>query len=150
MGAVTGALVLTIGLGWQPRVGLEPLGSAGEPPAKPLLATAPEAPAVAAARAAPQPPKPQQEVPGQRQKYVAEPSHAPTPQSQPAQQPAGGQVVVVTATAPLFPTMAPVAVTPTAALTQAEEEARARAAIEAMRQSTESMQSDMPPLPGQP
>ncbi|HWQ12918.1 MAG TPA: hypothetical protein VNL77_08960, partial [Roseiflexaceae bacterium] len=60
--------------------------------------------------------------------------------------PAAPVLVQVTATAPV-PTMAPVAVTPTPPLTQAEAEERARRAAEAMRQSTQGMEAQMPGAP---
>jgi hypothetical protein len=56
---------------------------------------------------------------------------------------AGQNLVLVTATPQVF-SMQPVPVTPTAVLSEAEQQARARAADEAMRQSTEGMQAEMP------
>lgn len=77
--------------------------------------------------------------------FGSEPAAPVMPAAPPTAEPPG-ELVQVTAT-PLVPTMAPVEVTPTAPLTQAEEEEHARRALEAMRQSTEHMQGEMPPLP---
>jgi hypothetical protein len=55
-------------------------------------------------------------------------------------------LVQVTAT-PAVPTMAPVIVTPTPELSAAEQDARTRAAVEAMRQSTEHLPAQMPGAP---
>jgi hypothetical protein len=148
IGAATAALAFALASGWgageQPQLLVEP----GRPEKLLPAATLPAAPAdgashVATAQAA-----------------------APAAQSSPARQsgshspgteaaggvglaldaPGGQALIQVTATAPV-PTMAPVVVTPTPPLSVAEEEARARRAVEAMRQSTQGMESQMPAAP---
>jgi hypothetical protein len=73
------------------------------------------------------------------------PATAPAPPA-PQVAPAGGIIVQVTATVAV-PTMAPVIVTPTPELSAAEQDARTRAAVEAMRRSTEHLPAQMPGAP---
>lgn len=117
----------------EPGAAPMPQGVAQEP--APLIA----APALAPASLGSEPPDVVRADP--QTPAAAMPTLAP--HSAPAEQ----VMVMVTATAPL-PTMAPVQVTPTAVLTQAEQEARTRRAVEAMQQSTENAPitpGEMPP-----
>ena len=139
LGAATAALAITLTVGWRSPEPLPAPVVQQELPSKPAPAIAePAATPAATPAAAPG-------AAGARVDYGAEPAGYAQPAPADTAAPAHN-LVLVTATVQPF-AMRPVAVTPTAVLSQAEEEARARAAIEAMRQSTEGLQAEMP---GQP
>ena len=144
LGLVTALVALAFVTGWR---------SIAPVPAEPVLSRPPAtavvqpkttiAPAVDAPLSAP---TVQAALPARTAALGEEPANAVVSMPTALPAPAGGAMVLVTATV-LLPTMAPVEITPTAVLTEAEQEERARRAIEAMRESTEAMEAEMPPLP---